>query len=132
MTYVDEQHEQLAKRRTTLLRELAIEQASDAQLDGLVQLATRTALLLEGSSMKENQLRNLVNVADNAPGIEIILNFIRYQIARDQNWRYCYVRPTLKTFKTARLKALFADFGKQDFGHEVIADIEGAVQAAAH
>ena len=98
-----------------LQAELALNQALDRQLDALVARANQTVLVLGAKprGIKENQIRNVVNVAGSVDSIEALLNFIRYQIAREQGWRI--KRP--------------AD--PKDFGHQVIADILGLVHSAA-
>lgn len=100
-----------------LERSLLFEQAITAQLDSIVKLANATAAKLAGNpKMEESQLRNLLNVAMESRSIEVVINFIRYQIARnDSAWG---TRPG-------------------DFGHTVIADIrtpmkELASKAGAH
>jgi hypothetical protein len=93
---------------------LALEQAATAQRDTLVQHANRAVLLLSGArGLKENQIRNVVNVAGEIGSIEGLLNFIRYQIAREKNWQ-----------SGRSSKGL-------DFGHQVIEDIRTAVHQAA-
>jgi hypothetical protein len=95
--------------------ELALKQAIDRQLDALVRRANQTVLILsaEPRGLKENQLRNVVNVAGHADSIEALLNFIRYQIARERGWR------------------IKRSGDPKDFGHQVIADIQTEVRAAA-
>jgi hypothetical protein len=89
-----------------LRRELLLKEAINAQLDKLVGYATKTALLLDGNTkMKTSQLRNLLNVALDPASVEVVINFIRYQIAREGNaWT------------------------PNNFGHAVIDDIRGPVQ----
>lgn len=65
-----------------LRRELLIDQGIDQQLNALVKQANRTAYLLKGSRMEESQLRNLLNAAIESRSIEVVVSFIRYQIAR--------------------------------------------------
>lgn len=103
--------------------ELALKQAIGRQLDGLVKQANHTVLLLKENpqrlskdQLKENQLRNAINVAGNVETVEVLLNFIRYQIARGEAWR---------------AKASDAAKETKDFGHQVIADIQHEVSAAA-
>lgn len=101
----------------TLRRELLLEQAINRQLDDLVRQANLTAALLKTQEkMEKNQLRNLLNVAIESRSAEVVVNFIRYQIARSDE------------------KA----WGRQpeSFGHQLIAVIRGrikelAVQAAS-
>lgn len=71
---------------TTLRRELLIEQGIERQLDKIVQQANKTAALLEKQPrMEESQLRNLLNAALESRSIEVVINFIRYQIARSES-----------------------------------------------
>lgn len=69
---------------TTLRRELLIKQGIERQLDALVKQANKTAAILESHPrMEESQLRNLLNAAIEARSTEVVINFIRYQIARN-------------------------------------------------
>lgn len=100
-------HESEALRRALLL-----EQAVNGQLNSLIRQATGAALLLDGNrDMEVGQLRNLLNAGIESRGqIEVVINFIRYQIARnDRAW------------------------GKHrdSFGHRVIADLRGPIDKMA-
>lgn len=91
--------------------ELAVRKEIARQLDDLIRAATAKVQTLEGSEMRENQIRNVLNVAAASQSIEEVTNFIRYQIGRDtkskNNWAH------------------------QKFGTLVIDDIEkGAVKVA--
>lgn len=66
-----------------LRRELLLQQAIERRLDELVRLANQIAAMLEKSSMEKSQLRNLLNVATTTSSPEVVINFIRYQIARE-------------------------------------------------
>lgn len=89
---------------------LRLQQAINQQLDELVRQATRTTLLLKGSDMEESQLRNLVNVAQESRSVEVVANFIRYQIARNKSaW----------------------GLNLDGFGHTVIADLYNKVKQLA-
>lgn len=69
---------------TNLRRELLIEQGIELQLDTLVLQANKTASKLKDNPrMEENQLRNLLNAAIESRSTEVVINFIRYQIARN-------------------------------------------------
>ncbi|WP_322489672.1 hypothetical protein [Chloroflexus sp.] len=68
-----------------LRRELLLQQAIERRLDELVRLANLTAAMLEKSSMEKSQLRNLLNVATTTSSPEVVINFIRYQIAREND-----------------------------------------------
>ena len=94
-----------------MLYELSLQEAIQEQLDDLVRLATQTVVKhINLDRMEKSQLRNVVNVAATAESVEVVTNFIRYQIGRNekQAWR-----------------------GKTDFGHEVIKAIDGPVKTLA-
>ena len=96
---------------TTLRRELLLEQAINRQLDDLVRQANLTAALLKTQEkMEKNQLRNLLNVAIESRSAEVVVNFIRYQIARNES-----------------------AWGRQpeSFGHQLIAVIRGRIKELA-
>lgn len=95
----------------TLRRELLLDEAINRQMDALVAQATATMLILGSkTSMEENQLRNLLNVAIAQPHVEVIANFIRYQIGRkERDWG---VKP-------------------DDFGHTLLNDLYGSVKDRA-
>ncbi len=95
---------------TILRRDLLLQEAIDRQLDTLVRQANQTAALLEKTRMEKNQLRNLLNVAVTSRSPEVVINFIRYQIAREQD-------------KWSRHSA--------GFGHTVIEDLRGIVAQLA-
>lgn len=93
-----------------LRRDLLLQEALDRQLDTLVRQANRTAALLEKTSMEKSQLRNLLNVAVTSRSPEVVINFIRYQIAREQDkWRR----------------------EEKGFGHTLIGDLRGIVKELA-
>ena len=89
-----------------LATNLAARRAIDRQMDRLICAAAKAVSKLKGTDMKENQIRNLVNVACATESMEAVTNFIRYQIGRfPRNWT--------------------------EFGKTVIADIQtGAVKDA--
>lgn len=95
----------------TLRRELLLDQAMNRQLDALVRRASATVVLLRGNeSMEVNQLRNLLSTAVETGALEVVINFIRYQIARNgRAW----------------------GTGPNDFGHRIIADLRGPVRDLA-
>jgi hypothetical protein len=62
---------------------LAARKAMERQLDSLISAATKNVVKLKDSEMKENQIRNVVNVAVGSQSVEEVTNFIRYQIGRD-------------------------------------------------
>jgi len=69
---------------TTLRRELLLKEGIEQILDTLVLQANQTAAKLKDNPrMEESQLRNLLNAAIESRSTEVVINFIRYQIARN-------------------------------------------------
>ncbi len=69
-----------------LRRELLLERSIKQQFDALVGRANTTAAKLKSNNkMEENQLRNLLNVAMESRSVEVVINFIRYQIGRNES-----------------------------------------------
>ncbi|NJN19624.1 MAG: hypothetical protein HC822_26975 [Oscillochloris sp.] len=95
-----------------LRRDLLLEQEINRRLDAVIKRATQTTLQLDGNrDMEVSQLRNLLNTAIESRGsIEVVVNFIRYQIARSPRaWGQT----------------------SQSFGHQVIADLRGPISTMA-
>jgi len=69
------------------LKEIALSRAIDGQLNDIVQAAGKLAGQLQNSGMRENQLRNALNVALHTDSMEVVGNFIRYQIGRGRDWQ---------------------------------------------
>ncbi len=86
---------------------LVLERAINRRLDKLLRAAGRQVCLLRGDkTMRENQIRNVLDVAMSNPGIDVVTNFIRYQMGRsggNQAWLY------------------------NNFGQKVVEDIEKGV-----
>lgn len=75
----------------TIPYELALQAGVRQQMDAIVQAANADAALLEGSSMDKNQIRNVLNVAEESHSLAVVTNFIRYQLGRSQTgpaWRH--------------------------------------------
>ncbi len=88
--------------------DLLLEQAIVRQLNAIVRRASEAVLLLAGNrDMEVNQLRNLLSVAVESRSVEVVINFIRYQIARN-----------------SRAWGLERD----SFGHRVIEDLRKPLQ----
>lgn len=93
----------------TMRRELALEQAINARLDELVRQVNQTiAALGNETRLEKNQFRNLLNVSQQSPSVEVVINFIRYQIGRSGR-----------------------DWNDNNFGHRVIEDLRGKVAEIA-
>lgn len=97
-----------------ILQTLVLEDAIRQQMDAIIQGAAETVRLLKPlskSKLQKNQIRNVLNVAEESRSVEVVTNYIRYQIGRSprgQQWQY------------------------QGFGVQAINDIEkGVVEAAA-
>ncbi len=100
---------------SSLRRDLLLEQAVAKRENDLVRLATQVVLTLpemRQNRLEESQLRNLAAAARDTASVEVIANFIRYQIARaPNNW----------------------GVGANEFGHTIIQHLYGPIreQAAA-
>ena len=90
---------------TTMRTQLALDRAIDRRLDTLVREAGRTiSLLHDDRAMRENQMRNVVDVAMSTQSLDVVTNFIRYQMGRsggNQAWLH------------------------NDFGQKVVHELEG-------
>jgi hypothetical protein len=76
--------------RSTTQLELALHAAMRHCMDDIVKNANADAALLEGSDMDKNQIRNVLNVAEESRSLAVVTNFIRYQLGRSQTgpgWR---------------------------------------------
>jgi hypothetical protein len=62
--------------------ELALQAAMQRVMDPVVCHANADAALLEGSGMDKNQIRNVLNVAEESRSLAVVANFIRYQLGR--------------------------------------------------
>jgi len=95
-----------------ILSHMALNQAINCQLDRIIDQVNKTVTLLNNDSgMEESQFRNVLNVASESSHIEVVTNFVRYQIGRSEigkKWQY------------------------RDFGENVIKDIDGVVKKCAN
>lgn len=91
--------------------ELALQDAIQNQIHSIVTLAGETVdKYINLQNKEKSQLRNVLNVASNTKSVEVITNFIRYQIGRDKKegvWR------------------------QNNFGHKVIEAIEHDLEQTA-
>lgn len=77
--------------QTTTHLELAMRTAMQRCMDKVVHHANTDAALLEGSGMEKNQIRNVLNVAEESHSLAVVANFIRYQMGRSRTgpaWRH--------------------------------------------
>ncbi len=77
--------------QSTTHLELALRAAMQRCMDDVVRAANADAALLEGSEMEKNQIRNVLNVAEESHSLAVVTNFIRYQLGRRQTgpaWRH--------------------------------------------
>ena len=71
--------------------ELALQASIRRQMDAIVRAASADAALLEGAGLEKNQIRNVLNVAEESHSLRVVTNFIRYQLGRSQTgpaWRH--------------------------------------------
>jgi hypothetical protein len=68
--------------------ELALQEAIKRQADAVVKLASQAieslAKLKEKTSLKKSQFSNLLNVAQSSKSVEVVVNYLRYQMGREQ------------------------------------------------
>jgi hypothetical protein len=62
--------------------QLALQNMIRRYMGRLVRAAERDAALLEGARMDKSQLQNVLNVAEESRSVEVVTNFILYQIGR--------------------------------------------------
>jgi hypothetical protein len=96
------------KASLELQLDLLLEQAIVRQLDPVVRRASEVVLLLAGNrDMEVSQLRNLLSVSVESRSVEVVINFIRYQMARNSRaW----------------------GIERGSFGHQVIEDLRQELQ----
>ena len=76
---------------TTIVHELALQASMRQQMDAIVRAANADAALLEGAGLEKNQIRNVLNVAEESHSLAVVTNFIRYQMGRSGTgpaWRH--------------------------------------------
>ena len=76
--------------QSTVNLDLALQAAMQRCMDPIVREANADAALLEGSRMDKNQIRNVLNVAEESRSLAVVSNFIRYQLGRSNTgpaWR---------------------------------------------
>ena len=64
--------------------ELGLWTAMQRCIDEIVRAANADAALLKGSGMEKNQIRNVLNVAEESHSLAVVTNFIRYQLGRSR------------------------------------------------
>ncbi len=75
----------------SMMHELALHAGIKRQMDAIVRAANADAALLEGAGLEKNQIRNVLNVAEESHSLAVVANFIRYQLGRSQTgpaWRH--------------------------------------------
>ncbi|MCW5314974.1 hypothetical protein GTQ43_14495 [Nostoc sp. KVJ3] len=87
MTNLTEQQQKLQKQREIQHKELKIQKEIRQIEDDLV-IAIEKILDRQDSckNLEEAQYRNLMHVADTTESTEVIKNFLRYQLGRDNKW----------------------------------------------
>ena len=77
--------------QSTTHLELALRTAMQRCMGEIVRHANADAALLDGSGMEKNQIRNVLNVAEESHSLAVVTNFIRYQMGRSHTgpaWRH--------------------------------------------
>nr|WP_322657130.1 hypothetical protein [Dendronalium sp. ChiSLP03b]MDZ8203457.1 hypothetical protein [Dendronalium sp. ChiSLP03b] len=87
MTNLTEQQQKFEQQREIQQKELKIQKEIRQIEDDLV-IAIEKILKDKESckNLEESQYRNLMHVADTTESIEVIKNFLRYQLGRDKKW----------------------------------------------
>jgi hypothetical protein len=87
MTGLTEQQQKFEQQREIQQKELKIQKEIRQIEDDLV-IAIEKILKNKDSceNLEEAQYRNLMHVADTTESIEVIKNFLRYQLGRDKKW----------------------------------------------
>lgn len=84
--------EAYAKELRTLLLKKEIQKVSGELVEGAQKLADDTQFYHQENDFKENQIRNVMNVAAECGSVLVVTNFIKYQIGRttskDKGWKY--------------------------------------------
>jgi hypothetical protein len=105
-------------------KELAINQAIDNQLNSILRHMTDT-LGKPGvfpNGLENNQLQNLLGVTRETGSVEVVKNYIRYQIGRQKN-TWGYTGPDKVIFG----ERLITDLDwLHDLAQTIAADIDGA------
>jgi hypothetical protein len=84
------------KERRELRRRMAIQRQVELAMNGLIQgvvrLVDEQSKVAEAKGgMEKHQLKNLLDVALETPGVEVVKHYILYQVGRDAagtSWRY--------------------------------------------
>ncbi|WP_414754261.1 hypothetical protein [Anabaena sp. CCY 9910] len=87
MTDLTEQQQKFQQQREKQHKELKIQKEIRQVEDDLV-IAIEKILKDENSckNLEKSQYRNLMHVADTTDSTEVIKNFLRYQLGRDNKW----------------------------------------------
>ena len=70
--------------QSTTHLDLALQAAVRRCMDDVVRQANADAALLEGAEMDKNQIRSVLNVAEESRSLAVVANFIRYQLGRSR------------------------------------------------
>jgi len=70
--------------QSTIQWELALQTTLRRCMDAVVRASNADAALLEKAKMDKNQIRNVLNVAEESHSVAVVANFIRYQLGRSQ------------------------------------------------
>ncbi len=90
-------------------KELKVQKGIRQAEDELVILIQDALDNTNYGDLEESQFRNLVRVADSSDSVEVIKNFIRYQVGRDRKWGR----------------------GESSLAQRIIEDIDGNIKKAA-
>jgi hypothetical protein len=95
--------------QTEQITQLQVQKGIRQAEDDLVIWIQKALKESEYGDLEESQFRNLVRVADTTESVEVIKNFIFYQVGRDKKWGR----------------------GKDSLAETIVRDIDGNIQTQA-
>lgn len=79
--------EAYAKEMRKLILKREIQKISGELVEDAEELLENTQLY-QNKEFKENQIRNVINVAAGSGSVPVVTNFIKYQIGRHKEWQH--------------------------------------------
>ena len=78
---------ELNLKKTLVLHQQNNQDSDEADILGKIAEDAKDLWDKKGFGLKENQLRNFIDIASSSGSVPVLLNFIRYQIGRNSNSR---------------------------------------------
>lgn len=84
---VEQSNQQRTDSKTELKVQRGIRQAEDAIVLAIQDALDNCEYPTSGrDKLEESQFRNLVRVSDTTESVEVVKNFLRYQVGRERKW----------------------------------------------